>query len=260
MIDIHTHLLPGVDDGSSSIEHSLPVLAAFLASGVEKVACTPHLMASKSSAAPFERHAALLAELRDRAPRGIELLSGWEIMLDTPGATFDDQRLGLGGSTALLVEFPRASLPPNAASELYRIRMSGKVPVVAHPERYVGCTVEMVNEWRKVGAVIQMDVTAILGSGRMSELSRGLLAGGLCDVFASDTHVDRRSLAPVRAWLLESGTEEHAHLLTKTNAGRLLANQETIPVPPLSVDRGVIAHLRDLIIGQRTLDGRRRQW
>jgi protein-tyrosine phosphatase len=258
MIDIHTHLLPGVDDGSPSIDQSLPVLVAFQGSGVKKVVCTPHLTASKSATAPFERHATLLAELRGRAPHGIELLSGWEIMLDMPGISLDDPRLGLGGSSAILVEFPRTSLPPNATAELFRIRMSGRVPVVAHPERYRGCTVDTVAEWRRVGAVIQMDVTAILGSGPMSELCRGILAEGLCDVFASDTHVDRRSLAPVRDWLLDFGTEEHALLLTTINAERLLGNQEPLPVPPLELDRGIIAKLRTLIFGQRKLTGRRR--
>lgn len=251
MIDIHTHLLPGVDDGSRSREESLPVLQAFRAAGVRTVVCTPHLSASRAAAAPFEHHAALLDDLRSHAPAGIALEPGWEIMLDMPGADLTDRRLGLAGSTALLVEFQHMNLPPNAEAELFRIRVSGRVPVVAHPERYLGCTVDMVREWKRAGAVIQMDVTAIFGRRRMSELTRGLLAEGLCDVFASDTHVDKRSLAPVRQWLLEVATREHAALLTETNAARLLANEEPLAVPPLNTDRGVVARLRDLLFGMK---------
>lgn len=247
MIDIHTHLLPGVDDGSPSIEYSLSILASFLAAGVEKVVCTPHLNASSVATAPFEHHEALLAELRAKAPAGIHVLPGWEIMLDVPGVRFADSRLRLGESTAILVEFPHTTLPPNAAAELFQIRMSGNVPVVAHPERYGGCTIELVNEWRRAGAVIQMDVTAILGSSQMSSLSRALLSAGMCDVFASDTHVDNRSLAPVREWLLEFATSEHAQLLTRTNAERLLSNQQTLPVPPLQFDTGILSRLRKLV-------------
>ncbi len=247
MIDIHTHLLPGVDDGSPSREKSLPVLHEFRQAGVRTVVCTPHLNASRAGAAPFEHHAALLQDLRADAPAGLTLEQGWEIMLDMPGADLSDPRLGLAGSRALLVEFQHSNLPPNASAELFRIRMSGRVPVVAHPERYVGCTVENVRDWKRSGAVIQMDVTAILGGRRISELTRRLLAEGLCDIFASDTHVDKRSLGPVRQWLRDVGSETHAKLLTHTNAARVLANDEPIEVPPLVTNRGIIARLRELL-------------
>jgi protein-tyrosine phosphatase len=250
MIDIHTHLLPGVDDGSRSLESSVSSLHIFAAAGVKTVVCTPHLNASRAAAAPFEHHAALLAELRAACPPGISLLRGWEIMLDQPGADLADRRLTLGDSNALLVEFPRRALPPNIPAELFRIRMSGRVPVIAHPERYHGCTPEMVAEWRRVGAVIQMDGIGILGSKRGSELARALLEHGLVDMFASDTHVDDRSLAPVRDWLRKYGSEEHATLLTKTNAERLLNDQEMLPVAPLRLDSGLIGALRRLILGR----------
>jgi protein-tyrosine phosphatase len=250
MIDIHTHLLPGVDDGSRSFEDSLGTLVRFRSQGVETVVCTPHLSASAAKQAPFDDHARLLHELQDRARGGIRLLSGWEIMLDQPDSDLIDPRLCLGGSNALLVEFAHTSLPPNSARELSRIRMSGRVPIVAHPERYRGCTIGLVEEWRAAGALIQMDVTAILSSKRMSGLTRDLLARGLCDVFASDTHVDSRSLAPVREWLREVGSEEHARLLTQMNAERLLNDEAPFPVPPLEIGRGVIDRLRRLLFAK----------
>jgi protein-tyrosine phosphatase len=251
MIDIHTHLLPGVDDGSSSIDESIPVLRAFAAAGVRTVVCTPHLKASEGGAAPFEHHAELRRDLQVRTPPEITLLGGWEIMLDRPGVDLLDPRLALGDSNALLVEFTHTALPPNSAAELFRIRSGGRVPVVAHPERYWGCTLRTVEEWRRAGAVIQMDVTAIFGSGRMSDLSRELLGRGLCDMFASDTHVDYRSLGPLRDWLLEFGTQEHATLLTRVNAERLLASEPMLPVPPLRLGSGVVERLRKLFLGGR---------
>jgi len=140
MIDVHTHLLPGVDDGSPSIDVSLPVLERFATDGVEVVVCTPHLDASRAGQAPYDRHVEILAQLRAQAPEKPELKLGWEIMLDVPRADLRDTRLSLGGSTAVLVEFPRMMIPPNAAEELFRLRMSGIVPVLAHPERYWSCT------------------------------------------------------------------------------------------------------------------------
>lgn len=250
MIDIHTHLLPGVDDGSPSVEVSVPVLQRFGAGGVEVVVCTPHLVASQAASAPYHQYTRVLADLRSAAPAVPALKLGWEIMLDMPGVDLRHPQLGLDGSKAVLVEFPRMSIPPHAADELFRLRTSGIVPVLAHPERYVGCTVEHVEEWRRVGAVIQLDGAGLLGSRRTSALAREMLAAGYVDLVASDNHGDARSLTAVRDWLLECGTEEQADLLTRENARRLLANEPIGEVPPLAIRRGMLAQLRDLVLGR----------
>ncbi|MDB4887938.1 MAG: hypothetical protein JWN79_3376 [Gemmatimonadetes bacterium] len=248
MIDIHSHLLPGVDDGSPSIAASLPVLKRFAADGVECVVLTPHLSASQAKSAPYEEHVALLEELRAAAPAVPELVLGWEVMLDEPRVDLRPAHFGLGGSRAVLVEFPRTSVPAQAADELYRLRASGVVPVLAHPERYWGCTVEKVDEWRRAGAVIQMDTAGLIGSGAISSISRELLEAGLVDLFASDNHGDSRSLAVARDWLLEMGTPEHATLLTRTNARHLLDDAPLEPVPPLPRKAGMFERLRSIFL------------
>lgn len=250
MIDIHTHLLPGVDDGSPSLEVSVPVLRRFAAEGVEIVVCTPHLDASRAFVAPYERHCVILEQLRGAAPPVPELRLGWEIMLDVPGMDLRDSSFGLGGSTAVLVEFPRMHVPNQAAAELYRLRMSGVVPVLAHPERYWGCTPAQVAEWRRVGAVIQMDSAGLVSGTRGAQLAAELLEEGLVDVLASDTHGDARSLGPARQWLVEIGADEQIQLLTRENAARLLRNEPVLPVPPLVRERGMFDRLRELIFGR----------
>jgi protein-tyrosine phosphatase len=251
LIDIHSHLLPGVDDGSPTVEVSIPVLRNFTASGVRTVVCTPHLLASRAATAPYDTHAEILETLRRHAPAGLELALGWEIMLDIPGADLRSPRLGLGGSTAVLVEFSHGGAPPTAADELFRQRMTGVVPVLAHAERYWGTTPERVEEWRGVGAVIQVDSDALYGHGRTQRLAVDLLQRGLVDVIASDNHGDSRSLASARDWLLDIGADEQARLLTETNASRLLANEPPLPVPPLEPRRGMLTRLRGLF-GSRT--------
>lgn len=246
MIDIHNHLLPGVDDGSPSIEASVEVLDRWARDGIECVVLTPHLTASNAATAPIERHRAILDELRAVAPASIGLRLGWEIMLDRPGVDLRGEALSLGGSPAVLVEFPRMNVPAEAARELFRIRSAGRVPVLAHPERYWGCTVQRVQEWRSVGAVIQMDVAGLVGRGAISVLSRELLEAGLVDVLASDNHADERSLATARDWLLEVATPEHAALLTRANARRLLDGEPVRPVPPLPPARGIFGRLREM--------------
>ena len=258
MIDLHTHLLPGVDDGSPSIDASRPVLQRFAGEGVETVVCTPHLRASDAAGAGSvrERHAALLAELASSVVDRPELLLGWEIMIDEPGADFSRPELALGSSNAVLVEFPRTAPPGNGGAELFRIRMSGAVPVLAHPERYWGCTANAVREWRHCGAVIQMDAVMLFGKSPLSVLARELVSEGLVDCMASDNHADSRSLAAARTWIADIAGEEHADRLTRENPRRILANELPLPVEPLPRRRGMGERLREL---GRSLTGARRR-
>ena len=249
MIDIHTHLLPGVDDGSPSVEASVPVLERFRKDGVTVLVCTPHLKASDAHRAPIERHREILAKLVERAPAVPKLVLGWEIMLDVPGADLRAPHLHLGESNAALVEFPRMQVPLGASAEIRRIRMSGVMPVIAHPERYHECSAEMVYEWRLAGAVIQMDAVMVFGNAPMSRFARRLLEEGMVDCIASDTHGDSRSLAMARDWLEAIDAHEQAELLCTINARRLLSNEAVLPVTPIPpTDHGMLAKLRSMFM------------
>ena len=250
MVDLHTHLLPGVDDGSRTFERSVAVLARMAASGVTTLACTPHLRASQAQEAPRARHESLIADLRAMVPAP-QLVLGWEIMLDEPGVDLSGAEFRLGGSTAVLVEFTHSGVPPRASFELARLRESGVVPVLAHPERYWGASVTHVREWRSVGAVMQGDASYLLGKGERARLARALLEQGLVDLLASDNHGDRRDLGVARDWLVEIGAGAHASLLTTVNPSRLLRDEPVKPVPGLELPRGFADQLRDILFGRR---------
>lgn len=255
MIDLHTHLLPGVDDGSPNADHSAMVIARMHAEGVRGIACTPHLNASKAGSAPFNHHADLLAHLRKLVPPDLALYSGFEIMLDTSTFDLGDPRFGLNLSRARLVEFPRRGLPPHATEQLLHIRGQGCVPVIAHPERYQGCTLETIVTWRELGAVMACDAMALLGSGRMTEFARAMLGAGLVDILASDNHGDRRTLSTALVWLADFGAESQAAILTNENPARLLSGEDLLPVAPVTFQRGVFDRLRELITrGVRSSD------
>jgi protein-tyrosine phosphatase len=247
VIDLHTHLLPGVDDGSRALEVSVQVLERFGREGVTTVACTPHLVASQAHEAPVEAYAALRTHVQEAAPTGPTLLAGFEIMLDRPGFDLRLPGLTLGDSRAVLVEFPRAALPPGATEELLRIRASGLVPVVAHPERYRGVTLELVQAWRELGAVIQGDALMLLTTGPMAKLARALLEDGMYDILASDNHGDRRSLSTVREWLLAVSGDAQGRLLTEENPRRVLDDEAMMPVPPLRQEQSAWQKLRAML-------------
>ncbi|HJU88164.1 MAG TPA: CpsB/CapC family capsule biosynthesis tyrosine phosphatase [Gemmatimonadaceae bacterium] len=252
MIDIHSHLLPGVDDGSPSVEVSVPVLERFGAEGVKLLVCTPHLRASEAHTMSPDIYDDIFEQLVAAAPPRPELALGWEIMLDGPGFDLKSSHLHLANSTAVLVEFPRHGIPRGATEELARLTREGMVPIVAHPERYYGCTPAVVREWRSVGAAIQMDAAMLVGRGPIASLAREIIGEGLADCVASDNHGDRRSLGAAAQWLRELGAEDHARLLTEVNPGRLLAGERPLPVPHISsLERGAFARLRELIFGRK---------
>ena len=214
--------------------------------------CTPHHRATEAQRAPHQQYAGIFEKLVRYAPQRPQLKLGWEIMLDVPGVDLRAPHLRLGGSTAVLVEFPRMHVPVGAADELFRLSMSGLVPVLAHPERYSGCTEELVEQWRGVGAVIQTDAAVLLGHAPMAQLAQSLLEQGLVDCIASDNHGDVRSILPARQWLLEIGAAEQAELLTHVNAERLLESKPVYPVAPIPrVERGMLSRLKELLLGRR---------
>src|SRR5262245_14524395 len=108
MIDLHSHLLPAVDDGSRSAEQSVAVLRRMAELGVTDLCLTPHVRASRADAGPPPAHDAAFAALQAQAPAAPRLHRGAEVMLDQPLTAGGERirRLTLGGTRYILVEFP----------------------------------------------------------------------------------------------------------------------------------------------------------
>lgn len=227
MIDLHCHLLPGVDDGSRSVEQSVQVLAMMAQKGITGVVLTPHLEASRVREGPPPEHDEAFAALSAAAPGGIRLYRGAEIMLDralTPRVVAT-RRVTLAGSRYVLVEFMRLVAAQAAAAALTQVVRAGLVPLLAHPERYQVCTPAMVAQWRSIGALIQVDANTLLAASGRGERARDLLAGGLADVLAADNHGDVRTLADPYARLCEAGGEETARVLMVDNPTAIVRDE-----------------------------------
>ena len=248
MIDLHCHLLPGVDDGSRTVEQSLRVLRVFAANGITDVACTPHLLASNVAAGWPPAYEAAWSNLVAQLPDGIHLHRGAEVMLDRPiPAAVSDRAVTLGGSRYLLVEFARmvpAEIVARALAEVIRV---GLVPVLAHPERYSSCSVETVRAWRDLGTVIQVDATTMTLPRSRGERARDLVTAGLADILAADNHGDDRSLANALDWLSEHDGADQATLLLETNPRAILDDLAIYEVEPLRVKKSLWRTMRQLI-------------
>lgn len=252
MIDLHSHLLPGVDDGSRSVAQSVGVLHELASQGVTDICLTPHLSASRAETGIPPGHDAAFVALLAEAPSEVRLHRGAEVMLDRPlgSAAGANRGLTLGGSRYLLVEFPRIVPAGTVSLALRQVAACGLVPVLAHPERYNSCSVAAAQAWRQEGAVLQVDANTLLAPSARGERARQLLAGGLAGVLAADNHGDRRSLAAVREALVEQGGERQAAVLLVENPRAILDDRDVGSVEPFVLRRSFVHRLRRLLEGE----------
>jgi protein-tyrosine phosphatase len=249
MIDFHNHLLPGIDDGAADLDESREGLEVLRAQGVRTVIATSHLDATLTM-----RPAALKEELQriDEAWQQVDQLvarhfpdltlrRGVELALDLPAPDLTDPRLRLAGSSFVLVEFPRMTVPPNSARTLLELRARGWTPIVAHPERYHALSgpFALFEEWRRSGALLQVNCGSLLG--RYGEPPRAtawrLLSLGWADYLASDYHARGRCpVAEARQSVESRGGAEQARLLLELNPGRILEDEQPEPVPGLQAE------------------------
>jgi len=244
MIDLHSHLIPGVDDGSRSMEQSVDTLRRFVEHGITDVAVTPHLRAAEipgRGEARIEQRDRLLAELRGHAPDGIRLHPGFEIMLDAPldGRVFQDRRYALAESRYYLVEFPVSVGGGPAVAALSQVLQGGATPLVAHPERYHACTLRDFRSWAALGAVLQVDATVITRPTPRGDMGRQLLEQGIAALLAADNHGDKRSLATGRRWLEDRGAGDAAEWLTTENPKAVLEDRPVTAFGPMKFKRGL---------------------
>jgi protein-tyrosine phosphatase len=243
VIDIHSHLLPGLDDGSRSLEQSVAVLRRMAGDGVTGLVLTPHLSAREINASPepaIARRDEVLEQLKAHCPPALELFAGFEIMLDEPltPLAVGDRRLSLAGSRYYLVEFHFSVVGELAERVLGDIARAGPVPVLAHPERYESCSLGAARAWRQAGARMQVDARTLDRATTRGHLARQLVGAGLADVIAADNHGDNRTmLAAVDTVRARTGggsvAEETLQLLTHLNPMAITRDWELKDVPGL---------------------------
>lgn len=195
LCDLHCHLVPGVDDGARTLEEAVEMARALVDLGFTTVAPSPHARPEYPSFSR-ERVEAGLARLREALERaGVKLTLGTnaENYLDEAfvrGLGTPQARL-LGAGRYVLVELPHTSPVPTLTDTLFRIRLKGVTPVLAHPERCL----EFEREGRaaeavRAGALLQLDVGTLTGrhGGRAKKLARTFLEEGLYTLGATDLH------------------------------------------------------------------------
>jgi protein-tyrosine phosphatase len=240
MVDIHSHILAGVDDGAGSLDESVKMLRIAARGGTTDIVATPHANLEYSfDPDQCRRKIAELAEAAGPQPRihhGCDFHLSYE---NIQRALAEPSRFTINGRCYLLVEFPDV-LIFKSTGEIFDLLMgAGMVPVVTHPERnyLLHQRLNELESWVERGCLIQVTAQSFLGRfGRQAkEFADLLVRRGLAHLVASDAHdaEDRTpDLSGAFAYLSKKFGAEVATRLLETNPRRVL---EGAPVETVSV-------------------------
>ncbi len=249
MIDLHCHILPGVDDGPEGVDGAVALAQDALRDGVHTVVATPHgnvewgFQGDESEAR--ERVATLRAEFTRRQLE-LELLPGLEVALtpDVPALCTEGRLFTLNGSRYLLVEFPIQLVPSYAEATLFRLQIQKLVPVIAHPERntQIAADPEILLQMVRRGMLAQITAGSLVGAfgAATQRVAEALLTRGLAHVIASDAHlINGRSFSLSRALQRAESLvgEESARAMVTTVPEAILQDQEVVCPEPRPAPR-----------------------
>lgn len=212
MIDIHTHILPNVDDGSSDFDTSCKLLELELENGVNKVICTPHQnYLNLNKELLIEK----FNEFKNKINLDIELYLGSEIYY-YKGFLNDLENgklLTINNSKYILIEFS-TSQNTDIIDIVYSIKLKGYIPIIAHIERYSYLNNEDYLKIKKEGALIQINASSFNYSNT-KKIIKYLLKNNLVDFVASDCHdLNRRSVDffKIKKYIYKKYKEQYHHI------------------------------------------------
>jgi protein-tyrosine phosphatase len=247
MYDLHSHLLPGVDDGAENIDVALAMAQEAAAQGVVSMACTPHILPGVyENEGPRIRLA--VSELQrhlDDAGIPLRLVAGADnhVPPDFVGGLKSGQLLSLGDTHYVLVEPPHHVAPPRLQDLFFSILIAGYIPLLTHPERlnWIDEKYALVRLLAERGVWMQITAGSLTGRfGRSAKYwAERMLAEGCVHILASDAHDLKRrppDLAEGRRAAARLIGDEEAHHLVVTRPKGIIANTAPGDLPaPLGV-------------------------
>ena len=201
MVDIHTHVIPNVDDGSPNLETSIAMIKHEIEIGVDTIICTPHHIYHRyeKTVEEIREKFNLLKQEVERLNLPVTLYLGQEICYthreDILQMLKDGKLLTLNNTNRVLLEFSFTREPEDIQDVIYNFHVNGYEVIIAHVERYEWMTIDKVKMLKAESALIQINSNSYLGltSWHEKRMTKKLLKLGLVDYVASDTHSFRPS-------------------------------------------------------------------
>ncbi len=235
IIDIHTHLLPNVDDGSDSIDRTIEHLQKISELGVEKVFLTPHYMLGKyaNTKAEVEKQFQLLKQEVSKYMISTELVLGAEVYCeDVILEQIKKENLTLGSSNYVLFETSLNDVSDNSKKFIYELQMNRFRPILAHPERYsyVHAHPNIVKEFMNRDVLVQINASSLLGyhGKKVKEIAWKLIHKGYAHFVASDDHCRHSDYILKKAFykVADKIDERTANLLFYENPLKVFRNED----------------------------------
>jgi protein-tyrosine phosphatase len=241
-IDIHCHILPGIDDGPLSIEESSKMIEVARKDGIAHIFATPHIIDGM-----YENGAGTIIEsverLRTHASNKLNIYYGADVRI-----TFDlierierKEVLTLNGSRYMLIEFPEYIVPPHVDNLIFNLKHRGITPIITHPERHLRLMHDLsaLGALRETGALCQITAMSITGGfGRsVRKACFNMMKEGLVDFVASDAH-NARGRPPI----LSKAYEEIKKEFGRDSSDRIFFSNPGMIVEAALKDVGVRSH------------------
>jgi protein-tyrosine phosphatase len=229
-IDIHCHILPGMDDGPALMDESLKMIGIAERDGISGIFATPHII---DGLFPNNGRKILSSvdDLRSRIQGGVEIYHGADVRItpDLVNRLESGDVPTLGGSGYMLMEFPEFIVPPNVEGLVFRLRNCGVTPVITHPERHLRLMhdLDALAELRSRGMMCQITAMSLTGDfgAEIRRASFAMIDRGLVDFVASDAHnADRRPpvLSGAHKEVKKHFGDKAADMIFFGNPGRIL--------------------------------------
>tara|TARA_B100001063_G_C16681890_1_gene512218 strand:+ start:73 stop:801 length:729 start_codon:yes stop_codon:yes gene_type:complete len=191
-VDIHSHILPGIDDGAKNVEESIKLISEMQKLGFSKIIGTPHTYPSLYDNTN-ETIIDSFNKLRDKIPKGIELLYSSEYMSDISILNkIKNNEILTISDKFILIETGFNSMPNNLFEMMFEIRLHEYTPIIAHPERYfyLHDNLKIAKRLKIAGCLFQINLLSSVGyyGNRVSKFCDKLLVEDMVDFVGSDIH------------------------------------------------------------------------
>lgn len=219
MIDIHCHILPGVDDGAVDLSESVKMAKIALADGIVKIIATPHINGSSINRQSLSICCRMLTQSLQKALIPVEIVLGGEVAAHLDASEFVPHTLN--GTKYILIELPSGHLPKNTGEILFNLILKGFHPIIAHPER----NSEIVRKPDTLFDLLKQKILVQITAGSITGMfgpdtkacARFLLQKGVVSFIASDAHS-----AGHRRPVLSKGVHPAGKIIGKENALKMV--------------------------------------
>ncbi len=193
MVDMHSHVLPGIDDGAKTPEESIVLIRKMMDLGIKKIIATPHIMADYYKNTPETINASLTLLKAELKKENIDIVveaAAEHYFDETFEARINNRELMIMGDNYVLFEFSFINQPPNAIPVIQKLKDLGYKPILAHPERYPYLELDQFKSLHDWGLSFQLNTISLTGyyGKEAKKLAENLIDHQLIDFISSDMH------------------------------------------------------------------------